>query len=251
MKKVGLWLLCLVLLLGLTACDTAQSPEDNTTNPPINVDYVYDMTTYEHFAWIFDENPDIPWEDNGTYTIGLKGLGTDVVVKMDGLTVAAVTAFGRTQEVNLSPFQGEVNAAIEACDGAVVIRDCEDYSCTSWILTKDTVFTYRPNGDVSTSVHVDDNGVLCYRTFWGEYDTSFNQWDTAPLDLCTDRAHFLEERGTITLANGQASLIKKSTKVLSDEYDVDALFAEAKQGGMYEAYDTVDELFAANKNKAE
>ena len=170
---------------------------------------------------------------------------------MDGLTTVAITAFGRTQEVNLSPFQGEVNAAIEACNGAVVIRDCEDYSCSSWILTKDAVFAYAPKGDISTSVRVDDNGVLCYRTFWGEYDTSFNQWDTAPLDLCTDRAHFLEERGTITLANGQAIFTKQSTKVLSDEYDVDALFAAAKRDGMYEAYNTVDELFAANKNKAE
>ncbi len=249
MKKVGLWLLCLVLLFGLAACDTTQGQDNNPPNPPLDVDYVYDMTTYEYFAWIFDENPDIPWEDNGTYTIGLKGLGTDVVVSMDNLTVVSITAFGRTQVVNLSPFQDEVNADIDACNGAVVIRDSEDYSCTSWILTPNAVFTYAPVGDISTTIYVDDNGVLRYRKFWGEYDTSFNQWDLAPLDLCTSRTHFLEERGTVTLTSEQATFNKEKTLVLSDLYDVDTLFNDAKRDGWYKEYDTVDALFAANKEK--
>ncbi len=250
-KKVGLCLLCLVLLCGFAACNTATGNEDNAPSSPPDADYVYDMTTYDYFAQIFHKDHEKPWQTMGRYTLGLTGLGTDVVVAMDNLTVVSVTAFGRTQEVNLSPFQEDVNADIDACDGAVVVRDTEDYCCTSWIITKDAVFNYTPNGDISTAVYVDDKGVLRYRTFWGEYDTSFNHWDTAPLDLCTSRTHFLEERGTVTLTPETAILHKEKTLVLSDVYDVDAMFAEAKRNGMYEAYDTVDALFAANMKRAE
>ena len=150
MKKVVLLFLCLVLLCGLFACD--RSKGSDVTFP--NTDYVYDMTVYEHFSSVFDENSEIYQGNKGAYTIGLTGLGTDVTVAMDGKTVVSISAYGHTQELNLLPFQDQVNAAIEASDGAVVIHDMGDYSCTSWILTEYDVFIYEPIGDISTEICV-------------------------------------------------------------------------------------------------
>ena len=42
----------------------------------------------------------------------------------------------------------------------------------------------------------------------------------------------------------------ENTVTVSDEYDLDAMFAEAKASGMFEGYETVDALLAANLSGA-
>ena len=42
-------------------------------------------------------------------------------------------------------------------------------------------------------------------------------------------------------------LTVEKTVVVSDEYDLDALFAQAQADGYYEDYETADEVLAANR----
>ena len=41
-------------------------------------------------------------------------------------------------------------------------------------------------------------------------------------------------------------LTPEVTVTVSDGYDLDALFAEGKEAGAFEAYETLDDLLAAN-----
>ena len=116
-------------------------------------------------------------------------------------------------------------------------------------MTKDKVYAVLPEGDISTRVFAKEDGSLGYRRYWGEYVTTFDQTDTAPLDLCKGRDHFLYEVGSAQILDGRLILAPEKTVTVWDEYDVDALFEQAKENGMYAEYDNVDELFRANANK--
>lgn len=245
MKRWLLLLAAIGVFLGLTAC--AVTPEDPSSEP--NYDLAYDMGQYSFFSEIFDEKAAEEWDAMGNYSILLNGLSTPVLVDMNGKDVQSVRAYGQTADLGADGglFQDGCPVEIRSVQGAVVVNISWDYSGKTFILTEDRCYLFEPEGDISTQIFVQTDGTLSYRRYWGEYVTSFEQWDTAPLDLCTGRDHFLYETGCAEIVNGDVILTPERTVTLSDEYDIDALFAEAKASGQYEAYETADDLFAASK----
>ena len=246
MKRWLLLLAAIGVFLGLTAC--AVTPEDPSSEP--NYDLAYDMGQYSFFSEIFDEKAAEEWDAMGSYTILLNGLSTPVLVDMNGRDVCAVRACGQTAQLGTDGtlFQDDCPVSIKAGSNAVVVDISWDYDSKSYILTEDGLHSFAPEEGISTRIMVNlSDGSLTYCRYWGEYVTSFEQWDTAPLDLCTGRDHFLYETGCAEIVNGDVILTPERTVTLSDEYDIDALFAEAKASGQYEAYETADDLFAASK----
>lgn len=130
---------------------------------------------------------------------------TPVTVDMDGLRVASVSAYGFIKTLDLYEFQGEVNAEIDSYGNAVLVNDCEDYAGNTWIFTPTRCFEFHPVGEISTQIYVDENGMFCYRRYLGHYYTSFNQWDTAPLDICTSREDFVFETGSAKSSGRRSS----------------------------------------------
>lgn len=248
-------LICVFLALSATACSisgaqpTSVSSTTVTTRPAVEYDLAFDMTQYDHFGHIFNEKEPQQWEQMGQYTILLKGFDTPVTVKMSGLTVLSVSAYGQTAQAGIEPFQGDTPANIQGVAGAVVVSESLDYECSSWVLTASGVTEFRPADSVSTHIFVTEEGTLRYRTYWGEYATTFEQWDYAPLELCTGRDQFLYETGTVALVDGQVILIQEETVTVSDYCDLDALFETAKAEGRYPEFDSVDALFAFNAQK--
>jgi len=245
-RIVDLWialLLALVTLLGLTACAT----EPEATVPEVSYDLVYDMNNYSWFSEIFDEKAADQWDAMGRYTILLERLHTPVIVEMDGRIVLSVSAYGYTQAVTIGEFQDEVNAQIQSLEAAVLVNENCDYDGSTWILTADGCYAFHPEGDISTQIYADGDSAMRYSRYWGEYYTTFNQDDYAPLYSCTGRSHFLYEKGTAEIVNGEVILTAEITVTVSDEYDLDAMFAQAKAEGMFEEYDSVDELLIANQ----
>ncbi len=251
MKKM-VPLICAVLLM-LSACgaDNAQNVSTTvpTMQPSVSYDFTFNMGEYAHFGHIFEEKTQEQWEQMGQYTLLLTGMDTPVVVQMDGMTVLSVSAYGHTAQTDISPFQGDTPANIQSTRGAVVVNESLDYEGSTWLLTADGVHEFHPVGDISTQIFAEMDDTLCYRTYWGEYDTSFEQWDTAPLDLCTSRDHFLYEFGTATIVDGQVIFKAEETVTVSDVYDLDDMFAAVKAEGMYEEFDSVDQLLAFNAQK--
>ena len=244
MKRWILLLISVIMMLWLTSCVTA--PEISV--PDDTYDLAYDMQNYDYFAEIFDEKTMDEWANMGVYTILLKGLHTPVLVAMDGMDVLSVCAYGQTVELGTAgaAFQDSTSASIRSTEDAVVVNLTWDFDGETIILTEDQYYKFQREGDISTQVFVQEDGTLAYGRYWGEYATSFEQWDTAPLDLCTSRDHFLYETGYAEIGNGEVILTPERTVTVSDEYDLDAMFAEAKASGMYEEYETVDALLASN-----
>ena len=245
MKRWILALAVITMFLGLTACAVTQ----DDPLPQIAYDLAYDMNQYRYFSEIFDKKEAEEWDAMGNYSILLNGLSTPVLVDMNGKDVQSVRAYGQIADLGADGglFQDGCPIEIRSVQGAVVVNISWDYSGKTFILTEDRCYLFEPEGDISTQIFVQTDGTLSYRRYWGEYVTSFEQWDSAPLDLCTGRDHFLYETGCAEIVNGDVILTPERTVTLSDEYDIDALFAEAKASGQYEAYETADDLFAASK----
>lgn len=250
MKRWILLLTAIAIFLSLTACTT---PEEAPL-PELKYDLAYDMGRYSFFSEIFDEKEAEEWDAMGSYTLLLNGFSTPVLVDMDGRNVQSVRAYGQTAQLGTDGelFQDDCPVSIKAGSNAVVVNISWDYDAKSYILTEDGLHSFLPENGISTRIIVNLlDGSLAYYRYWGEYVTSFEQWDTAPLDLCTSREQFLCETGSVEIVSGEVVLTAYKTVTVSDEYDLDTMFAEAKASGQYEAYETVDDLFAANNAKNE
>lgn len=250
MKKLVLffWMTCVLL----TACSPSavQTPSTTvTTQPTVHYDLVFDMGQYDHFGYIFGEKAPQQWEEMGRYTLLLNGFDTPVTVQMEGMTVLSVSAYGQTAQTNIFTFQGDTPANIQGVAGVIVVNETLDCESSTWVLTADGVTEFHPVEGISTQLFVTAEGTLRYRAYWGEFDTSFEQWDHAPLELCTSREQFLYETGTVTVVDGQVVLVQEETVTVSDLYDLDAMFDTAKAEGSYPEFDSVDALFAFNAQK--
>ena len=249
MKQWIALLLSILLLVSLTACSQTPEATDGETTDETVSGLIYNINDYEHFSQIFDEKTDAQWEAMGRYTIILQGFSTPVTVEMNCYDILSISAYGHTCNVNIEQLYDEVNGDIEQYNGAILVNDWRDYRGSTWIFTKEACLEYLPNGDISTQVYLSNEGALRYTRYWGEYQTTFNQSDTAPIDCCTSRDEFLYEAGRAEIGNGTVRLIQEQFVTVSDLYDLDALFKEAKASGMYKEYASVDEVLEANKNK--
>ncbi len=248
--KAAIALVCLILVLALPSCgrspDTAL-PEVTSSPYPV---FTYNIDDYGDLYSLFEENGAI-FPESGRYTLKLDGFSTDVTLEMDGLIVLSAGAYGKSLELMIYEFEGEINADISEYSGAIIINDCEDHRGSTRIITETDVIELHPEGDMSTQVYVSDGGELKYRHFFGHYYTSFEQWDTAPIDICHSRDQLIFEGGYAEIKDGKVSFDAEQTLLLSDLYDLDAMFEEAKAAGMYSEYDTVDQLLEANKSRGE
>ena len=209
------------------------------------VELVFDMNDYKSFGYIIDEKTYEEWDSMGRYTIRLEGLSTPVTLEMHGPLVLSVSAYDQTKIVNIGPYQTYMPASFSCTDNAIIVNETLDYCGSTWILTAGGCYEFHPEGSFSTQVYVSKDGTMQYSRYWDQYVSTFNQ--TSPLMVCTSRDQFLYETGRAEIVDGEVVLTVEETVVLSDLYDPDALFAEAKAYGMFTEYETLDELFEANK----
>lgn len=244
MKRRIFALIGIVLMLALTAC--AAAPEADAA------DLVYDMNDYDSFAQVFQQKSLEEWESMGRYTMLLKGIPTPVVVHMDGTDVLSVDVFGQSVELGESGLANEYNDGyspvydIRSTKDAVVIRvSGGEFSEDSIVITRDGCHTFRPENGYYTSIFPGEDGTLDYSRTW-ERMNDFEQMGYEALATCTGRDEPLYETGSAEIAGGDVVLTPEYTVTVSDGYDLDALFAEGKEAGAFEAYETLDDLLAAN-----
>lgn len=244
MKRRILALIGIVMMLALAAC--AAAPEADAA------DLVYDMTEYNHFGDIFEAKAPEEWESMGAYTVLLKGLDTPVTVHMDGTDVLSVDAFGQTAELGESGLANEYHDGyspvydIRSTKDAVVIRvSGGEFSEDSIVITQDGCHTFEPENGYYTSIFPGEDGTLDYSRTW-ERMNDFEQMGYEALATCTGRDEPIGETGTVEIIGGDVVLTPEVIVTVSDGYDLDALFAEGKDAGAFEAYETLDALLAAN-----
>ena len=244
MKRRIFALIGIVMMLALAAC--AAAPEADAA------DLVYDMNDCDSFAQVFQQKSLEEWESMGRYTMLLKGMPTPVVVHMDGTDVLSVDVFGQSVELGESGLANEYNDGFSPVDNisstkdAVVIRVIDgEYSEESIVITKDRCHMFRPENGYYTSIFPGEDGTLDYSRTW-ERMNDFEQMGFEALATCTGRDEPIGETGTVEIVGGDVVLTPEVTVTVSDGYDLDALFAEGKEAGAFEAYETLDDLLAAN-----
>ena len=244
MKRWILALTVAMMVLGLAACAAV---------PGADYDFTCDMKNYDSFSQIFEEKPLAEWETMGRYTMLLKGLSTPVVVHMDGTDVVSIDAFDQTVELGESGLANDYHDGlspvydIDSTQKAVVIRvSGGEFSEDSIVITKERCHTFQPENGYFTSIFVGDDGALAYRRTWYTL-ADFEQSGFYALESCTGRDEPLYETGRVEIKGDDLVLTAEETVVLSDQYDLDALFAEGKAAGAFEQYDSLDALLEANK----
>lgn len=254
MKRWILTLVSILMLLGLTSCAPAPEPEAGT--PGEACDLVYDMTNYAFFSGIFEEKTIDEWNSMGCYTMLLKGLHTPVVVSMDGTDVLSIRAYDQTVELGETGLADEYHEGLSpvyyigSTQDAVVIRvSGGEASDDSILITKARHYTFQQEPDCDTNFFVGEDGTLEYRRTWNDPGV-LEQMGFQALEVCTARDEVLYETGRAEIADKELVLTAGETVVFSDVFDPDALFAEAKAAGAFEAYDSVDALLAANQARA-
>jgi hypothetical protein len=244
MKRRIFALIGIVMMLALTAC--AAGPGDS-------YDVTCDMNDYDSFAQVFQQKSLEEWESMGRYTMLLKGLHTPVVVHMDGTDVLSIDAFDQTVELGEAGLADEYHDGfspgydIDSTQEAVVIRvSGGEFSEDSIVITKERCHTFRPENGYFTSIFVGDDSALAYRRTWHTL-ADFEQSGFYALESCTGRDDPLYETGRVEIKGDDLVLTAEETVVLSDQCDLDALFAEGKAAGAFEQYDSLDALLDANK----
>lgn len=244
MKRRIFALIGIVMMLALAAC--AAAPEADAA------DLVYDMNDYDFFWQVLEEKSPEEWESMGAYTVLLKGLDTPVTVHMDGTDVLSVDAFGQTAELGESGLANEYHDGyspvydIRSTKDAVVIRvSGGEFSEDSILITRDGCHTFEPENGYYTSIFPGEDGTLDYSRTW-ERMNDFEQMGYEALATCTGRDEPIGETGSVEIVGGEVVLTPEVTVTVSDGYDLDALFAEGKDAGAFEAYETLDDLLAAN-----
>lgn len=271
MKRILLLSLTFMLILGLFACaavpeETAptQAPTTTPTNPTVpdvtepkeDIELVYDMSNYQWFSDILEEKTVEEWNALGRYTLRLEGLHTPVVLNMDGTSVLSISAFDQTVDLGTDGMADDYHdgyspvQSIRSTQDAVVIHvSFGEMGDGSILMTNGHSFKYPEENNGSIFLRAEDDGTLGYRQTW--VDTGdIEEEGFYALERLTARDHVLYQTGRAEIVEGELVLKAEETVVFSDLFDPDAMFAEAKAAGMFTEYETVDELFEANKAKA-
>ena len=238
-----------------TEPDATDPTVPDVTDPDENEDLVYDMANYQWFTDIFEEKTVEEWNAMGRYTIRLEGLHTPVVVNMDGTSVLSITAFDQTVELNAMAseyFDGYSPVDyIRSTEDAVVIQINGGEMSDDFILITANKYVHYPNQrDGHISLWVEDDGTLAYRQTYLFMD-DIEEMGSHVLYQLTSRDQVLHNEGHAEIINGEVVFTAEKTVVFSDHFDADAMFSESKAAGYFTEYETVDELFEANRGEKE
>ena len=236
-----------------TVPDVTDPTVPDVTDPDENEDLVYDIANHQWISQIPEQETVEEWNALGQYTLRLEGLHTPVILNMDGTSVLSVTAFDQTIDLGGAGMASDyfdgyspVNY-IRSTEDAVVIRINGGEMWDDFILiTKEDYFRYPNEHDGHIALWVDEDGTLGYRQTYLFMD-DIEEMGCHVLYQLTSRDQVLHNEGHAEIINGEVVLTVEETVVLLDLYDPDAMFAEAKAYGMFTEYETVDELFEANK----
>jgi hypothetical protein len=219
----------------------------------VESEVVCDIGYCQWFTDIFKETTGVDWHAFGQYTLRLKGLHTPVTVNMNGLDVLSVTAFDQAVELGAAGMASDYFDGyspvdyIRSTEDAVVIRINGGEMWDDFILiTKEDYFRYPNEHDGHIALWVNEDGTLGYRQSYLFMD-DIEEMGSHVLYQLTSRDQVLHNEGHAEIINGEVVFTAEKTVVFSDHFDADAMFSESKAAGEFTEYETLDELFEANK----
>lgn len=248
-------LLSAVMLLSMAACKHNQSdtsaetePTSSVTEPSENTALQFDLkqTDLEGIGELLAEK-----DENERFQIQLDGLCTPVMLELCGTDVMSITAYGITvpvaEEANeYRSIYGNLWPAIYDHEGMILLNIWHDdigYSCV--LFPDGSYMESYPGDEYSVMIYVDEDGQLVQYQFALKFQ-GIDQWETGPIDTAISRDEFYYSIDDAFWKDGAFSVVSTDSFTISDCYDLDEIFRNAKANGLYPEFETLDQLLADN-----
>lgn len=257
MKRILFGLLAAMMLLSLTACrrqETNNPTEPETTTAPTSATQEperFDLNEIdlEGIGILMSER-----QQDSYSQIRLDGLCTPVFLELQGTDLLSISAYGITASVDTAAAEyssifGNLWPVIYEQDGLIFLNIWHDdigYTC---ILFPDGSYmeTY-PGEEYSLMIYADEEGQMVQYQFALKF-RGINQWETGPIDTATSRDDFYYSIADASWSDGEYSVTAGECYTISDWYELDDIFHNAKAEGLYPDFDTLDDLLAYNASE--
>ena len=212
----------------------------------------YDLSAYSSLDMILQELNAQGYEKWGRYSLVLKGLSTPVTFEMFGAQVETIRVGERTMELtdvtlSSSP-DGITYTAMEEYCGAIwlnVIRGSLNES-RMWVISANGGVEYLDPESSMAVLYEDADGALRYRRYTPRFSNTLSHTAFDPLEWAISRDELCYEEGYADIWGGQLVLKEGQSRTISDLYDMDKLFTEAKETGRFGEYQHLNELLESN-----
>lgn len=181
----------------------------------------------------------------------LDGLCTPVVLELEGTQLRSITAYGITAQVDpaaeeFAAIYGNLSPAIYDHNGLVFLNIWHGdigYSCV--MCPDGTYMETFPDEEYSVMIYVNSDDRMVQSQFARKF-AGIDQWETGPIEMATGRDDFYYSIDAATWTQGKYSVTAMESYTISDCFELDEIFYNAKADGLYPAFDTLDELLASN-----
>lgn len=189
--------------------------------------------------------------ENSGNEITIEGLITPVTFYLDGNTLMGYGVYGYYFDVEqealpYTNLTGNVTTDLYQYDESLVLNIWYYDAGYTLIMSPDGGWIHYPFEGRSLMVYRNDNGDMVCSQVATKFNAAINQWDTAPLDLATSRDDFFYATGTVIIDGNHVNYYLGQEVTISDVYNLDAMFTDAKSRGYYPEFDTLDQLLEQN-----
>ncbi len=184
------------------------------------------------------------------YTVYVTGLSTPVTLFMRRDSVYKIEAFGHYLETaEPHDMYGNCHHALFEVDGTII------FTWSYYSIGYNYIFT--PKGCSQFDPAREDASFLLYLDYMGDFKYRFTNKNEADIQqsvmyYVTSYDEFYYEVGDASIVDGSIVLGNPTEyKTIGDVYSLDGMFAKGKEEGLYAEYETIEDLFAANKARRE
>lgn len=256
MKKILSVLLAAAILLSLAACKQHDEVVPDTTQPTTEAaedgleHYDLNEIDLEGIGELLADR-----DISAVSRIRLDGLCTPVVLELTGTDLTQISTYGTTVSVSqeasdYASIFGNVSPHIYQHDGMIFLNIWQDdlgYSCV--IFPDGTYRESFPDNEYSIMIYLDEEEQMCQSQFARKF-MNIEQWDTGPIDTAVSRDDFYYsiDDASWTPEDGYTTTARESYTI-SDRFELDEIFNQAKDAGLYPEFDNLDELLEYNDQR--
>ncbi|MBQ3215438.1 MAG: RHS repeat protein [Oscillospiraceae bacterium] len=228
-----------------------------STNTPVNTELpVLEMewSKYNFDDFISSLSDRINSGELTNYVVNISGLCTPVTVQMENMDVVHIEVYGHTISQRMYQFHDTSSLSIIQWEDAIILQYMEDVCLGSWIATSDQLIEHQfpiwheQDAEIHMDLYVDEQNQLRFIRYIPEYMTTLNQDELSAITLFDNRVAFVYDEGFATIGENNLELDVENWHPLQELYDLEAIFASAKEQGMFAEFDTLDDYFESKVN---
>ena len=241
---------------GTEAPETPETTEPSTEPPVAEGTLIWEGEEYESLDQLMATAKAKGRLELEDHTMTIEGLQTPVTFHMNYEILTGYTVYGYTFDVEPEALEyaglyGNVSADLYDYQDAVILNVWYYDIGYTLIMMPEGSWTHHPTEGRSLMVYENMDGELVCRKTATKFNASLEHWETAPIDLATSRDDFHYATGTCVIDGNDVQPMLLEEHTISDGYDLDQIFADAKARDEYPGFDTLDQLLEYNRIQEE